>query len=174
MIESLSDPAQRHAMLAHLPIAISVLGVLLAIALLIRAGRSPALRWILVSFYGLGALLSYLAQKAGGEAHHKLDVVGMTQQATHLFEEHAQLGSKLWMAMLACAVLALLTLFKHKAVRWTTSSLVLIATLATAMMVAEVAHHGGQMVYDQGVGVPTSPNNVNPDTVGHDHDEQAH
>ncbi len=162
MADASNNAAARHAMMVHLPIAISLLGVPLVIALLLSGGRAKALRWMTFALFVIGAVGAFAAERSGEDAYARLDTARMTEAALDTLNRHESMGEKVWLLMGAAAALSLVTAVKAKAWRWAALVLLLAVSLAGAGWTAVTAHDGGQLVYEQGVGVPTSPNNVNP------------
>ncbi len=174
ILESLSDPQQKHAMMVHLPIAISLIGVLGLLVLACTAGRSSVLRWCCVGIYLLGTGTAYLASEAGEHAEHTLDTTTMTQPALEDLEKHEEMGEHVYRYFLGTAVLtALVGIDSDKRfLRPTLLILALLASLATAVRVGEIGHYGGKLVYDYGVGVPATPNNFKDAApTSHDHSD---
>jgi len=162
IIESLGDPQRKHAMMVHMPIAISVLGLLGLLALSVTSGRSATLRWCCVAVYLLGAGLAWSTAEAGDEAMDRLDTTVMTSTALEHLETHEEMGEWVWAWFAATGVIATLTVIESES-RWWRPTVVLTSVLAgagAAVYTGIVSHHGGAMVYQHGVGVPTSPNNL--------------
>ena len=101
MLESLSDPQRKHALMVHLPIAISVLGLLGLLVLAVSAGRLAGLRWVCVAVYLLGAALAWQAEETGEEAMDRLDTAVMTPEALEHLEAHEELG-RMGMGLVRC------------------------------------------------------------------------
>lgn len=162
MFESLGDPQRKHAVMVHLPIAISVLGLLGLLALAVTSGRSSVLRRCCVAVYLLGAGLAWAAEEAGEEAMDQLDTAVMTPAALEHLETHEEMGEWVWAWFAATGVIAILTVIESEN-RWWRPAIVLTSVLAgtgAAGYTGIVSHHGGTMVYKHGVGVPASPNNL--------------
>ena len=174
ILESLSDPQQKHAMMVHLPIAISILGLLGLLILAVTSGRSTGLRWCCVAVYLLGAGLAWSAEEAGEEAMDRLDTAAMTPAALEHLEAHEELGEWVWAWFAVTGVIATLTVIETES-RWWRPTIVLASVLAgggAAVYTGIVSHHGGTMVYRHGVGVPASPNNLQLEaTTPSHHDE---
>jgi len=164
MFEALRHPQQKHAMVVHFPIAISVLGLLGLVALAVKAGRPGALRWGCVGVYLLGAVLAYVAEESGEAAMDRLDTVVMSEAALEHLEAHEEMGGWVWIILLTTAALIALTaVHTKKTLRLSVLTLAVLSGVIAAGYIAVTAHHGGTMVYQHGVGIPASPNNLGTD-----------
>jgi hypothetical protein len=74
--------------------------------------------------------------------------------------DHEELAEKIWYFALAAAVFSLAALAKQPKVALISKALVLLIALGCAGWTANVAHLGGSLVYDFGVGVPAPPRPV--------------
>lgn len=162
MIESMNDPQVVHAVMVHLPVAIGLLGALGAIVLMLSGAKWSGLRWSLVLMFALGAVAAWFTSETGEDAEAMLSLRGpwpMSELATQELDQHKSLGEWVWVPMLATALLLCLTAVKSTGLRVLVMLLALVAALGNAAYVAVVAHHGGNMVYIHGVGVPATENN---------------
>ncbi len=175
IFQSLADPQQKHAMMIHLPIAVSLLGVFGLAAMMITRGRSRALRWCCVGLYVLGGLAAWTAAEAGEEAMDRLDPAVMTQEALEHLEKHEEMGERVWLFLMLTGAIAAVSASRRNRVRTASLALALLAGFGTAAYTGVTSHHGGAMVYRHGVGVPTSPNNLNADSpINANHLPPAH
>lgn len=159
--ETLHSPQQFHAAMVHLPIAASVFGLLALIALLFTAGKNNTLRWSAVAIFAIGAATGFLAEESGEEAMMSIEPVGglLSDSAADELETHEEMGERVWLALLATSAVIAVSAVKRPWVRITALSLGTAAAIAAALFVAITAHHGGQLVYRHGAGVPDSSNN---------------
>lgn len=165
MLDTFRQPQTLHAALVHLPIAVSIVGLLLVLMLMLGGGKSHGMRWAVFVLYLVGATTAFFAHTSGEAAEHALtlqmaDGVVMTPTAKTTLETHEFMGEFVWMPLAVVSLASLLSVFKSSGVRVTMLVIAVIGSLFSAGWVAATAHYGGQLVYVHGVGVPTSPNNV--------------
>jgi uncharacterized membrane protein len=159
---ALGSPNELHAIMIHLPIAIGMLGVLFAVLVAVTGGAASGIRWACALLFAVGAGGAYLAAWAGGlAASHIMDAGPMlSDRAQSVLHDHGEFGEKVWIFMAVAAVLACATAIRHRGVRLSAIILLLAASVFTAGWVACTADRGGSLVYEQGVGVPRSLNNM--------------
>ena len=177
--DMLGDPQKLHAAVVHLPIAIAGLGVLGLLALLFTGGRWHGLRWMLVVMYVIGMFTAWAADETGHDAVDMLKERGGTklfEKPTPVLEAesdapletpaqkslrvHEQLGHNLWIPMAVTVLFLILTAPRAGWIRMPSLLLALLASISTAAYVGAVAHHGGALVYEHGVGVPATEHNL--------------
>jgi uncharacterized membrane protein len=95
ILDSITIPAQRHAMLVHLPVALVFVIAGLMIFFLLSRGKSTTLRRIIVALLTGGALMSFLAAQAGSAAMEMLQLP-LTDEATQALESHEFMGNLVW------------------------------------------------------------------------------
>lgn len=159
LLDALTDPAKRHAMMVHMPIMLSMVAMVTLVLLAMSRGKSARWRIITLVLLVLGILFCKLATGAGEAAVDQLNLP-LTAQASELLEAHEEAGESLWLFFALIIVLVIPTWFKFMFVRYPAMALSLIAGLILLLRVTMVAHDGGSLVYDHGVGVPATPNNV--------------
>ncbi len=159
MLEGLQQPLRFHAAVVHLPIAVGVLGFLLVLMRLVTGGRSNALRWGAILIYAVGAGTALLAVRSGEalEDHHLPATI--TDAAYDAVHAHEKAAEPLWIAMLVPLVLLMLSQIPKTMIRVLCLILALLSSLVLGGWVAYAGHLGGSLVYEHGLGVPTSPNN---------------
>ena len=164
--QAVRNPQQFHAMMVHFPIVLSVLGVLFAVLVGATAGKSRPIRWCCILLYMLGVGAAVLTADAGGDAADHISGVGVTlsSQAAKTLHNHEEMGDKVWIFMAVTGVFALGTLIPRPGIRILAIVLLLAGSVATAGWVSATAHFGGTMVYQHGVGVPHTSNNLPPST----------
>lgn len=168
LIEALKDPQMRHAIMVHMPIALSMLGVLLAIVSLILGGRSRALAWTTTVAYVLLAGSAYLAMLSGEDAHDVLNIA--TPAVNELVNEHEEMAEWVWIFAAVIAVILVVASVTKEKVRAGAAAVALIGGLFTAGWVSLTADHGGRLVYEHGAGTP-NPGAAASAEDGHEHDE---
>lgn len=151
--ETWSNPNMRHAAIVHVPIALAILGVLLAIASACAGGRNLTLRWVTIIAYLLLVGAAFAATQSGESAEDALKA-NLASQAREVLHEHQVNGEKLWLFAAGTTVILLLANIPKPALRIAASWLGVIATLATAGWVANTARFGGAAVYEFGAGTP--------------------
>lgn len=152
---SFNDPQTRHAMLVHLPIALSMLGVLAVLACLLSAGRNVTLRWVAVAAYTLLVIALFAAINSGENAENNLQGGVLSAAQQHL-QQHEDMASKTWWIAIAVLALLFVSNLKHKTARIGSLCLALLVSLFGSLWIGRTAHHGGAMVYQFGVGTPTA------------------
>lgn len=161
ILRSLSDPHARHAVLVHMPIALSMLTPLVLLVLAFTGFRNRTLQGVSLAFLLLSAIGAGLAANAGEAAEdslHQFHLVS-TDAASAALERHEELadGGWKWPLIPAAFLLVCIALPKKPAVRLGAGSLALLASVGVAAWIAMAAHAGGALVYDYGLGAP-SPN----------------
>lgn len=151
--ETWSNPNMRHAAIVHVPIALAILGVLLAIASACAGGRNLTLRWVTIITYLLLVGAVFAASQSGELAEDALKA-NLASQARDLIHEHQVNGEKLWLFAAGTTVILLLANIPKPALRIAASWLGVLAGLATAGWVANTARFGGAAVYEYGAGTP--------------------
>lgn len=153
-MESWNDPAMRHAILAHFPVVLSILGVPAVIVAAIAGGRWQSLRWLALALFLVLAACGFVTRNSGEWAH---DAVrgSVSEEAHEVLEEHEELGEKVWMFAAGVSVLLAVSFIGKPIVRWSAVGLAVLGSLATAGWVGNTAEHGGRLVYDHGTGVAT-------------------
>lgn len=152
ILDAMNDPASRHAILVHFPVALAVLAPLLLIASMIAGGKNRALRLVAVGAYVLLAAAAWAAVLSGESAN---DHAGATPAVVGaMLHEHEEMAEKVWIFALAVAGLAAGGLHKKRAVSITSLWLALAGGAFTAGWVGVTAHKGGTMVYQYGTGTP--------------------
>ncbi len=162
IIETYNDPQQMHAMSVHLPIAITILALVFLLLLAVKFRKSMGLRLAIQSLYLVGAAIAFFTAQAGISAHNQIQnaKIGLTKAAQDIMYTHEELGEYVWLALLIPGLVTGLLSIKKKG--WFAPALVLSLIFATASLayVGVVAHYGGRLVYEHGVGVPCGPNNI--------------
>ncbi|MBI2433805.1 MAG: hypothetical protein HYV26_13135 [Candidatus Hydrogenedentes bacterium] len=150
LFEVLNHPSMLHAAVVHLPIALSLAGLLLIVACGIFEESLTLRRVTLVTF----VLLVLTAQYAiiSGENSRTQAPNDLSQRVWDLINEHESLARQVRNSALITLAFVAFTLAKHKEFR---KAMLLIGGLggfSTVLLVAITAHVGGNLVYDYGVG----------------------
>lgn len=154
ILQMLNDPHARHAAAVHLPIALGILGVPLALLILIARSKSLSIKWFALACFLLCSLGSALAANAGEEAEDALSDLSSVEES--FVSRHEELGENGWAWPLIPATLVSISLLarKHRPVVVSADVLTLLASFAVATWIAITAHAGGELVYLHGIGVP--------------------
>jgi len=147
---SFAAPATRHAALVHLPIAMSLLGVIVAL-LAATTRRSRVTKGIAIIWFLALAVTAYMATQSGERAQGALPP-GLSEAAHLRLDQHAQMGDRVWLFAIAAAGLFAISLAPSTMVRATASALAFGAAIAGAGWTGLVGHHGGVLVYEYGLG----------------------
>ena len=162
ILDAMTRAPVRHAAMVHLPIAVSMLGLMGLLGLVLTRGRSKTLRYGCVAIYAIGALAGWMAHGAGEEALALLDTSVMTEPALERIETHESMGERVWIWLAVTAVITVITGFagQESRLKMVVLTLAVLAGIGASVYVAVTAHHGGTLVYEYGVGTPASPNNL--------------
>ena len=156
-------PNPLHPAIVHFPIALILIGALLAVAaMLIRRWQLP---WLATVLLVMGALGAYGAARTGGQ--QAVMVGEISEPAERILDQHQEWGELTRNFAIAAAILALSS---ASLARFPTTARGLgIATAmvagAAAWSVAATGHYGGQLVYKHGLGINTTAGN-NPKNTG--------
>ncbi len=163
---TLADPVTRHAMLVHLPIAVSLLAIPFIAALPFIAGRrATAYRLILSVVVFLTAVIAWQAGEAGEAAEPIVEARLRTDDARSILRDHETWGERVAPLMAATAGFVACTLLPRRGIRLTLGLVSTGAALGVAAVVVAVAHDGGRLVhwFDGGPGTsPSSSATANP------------
>jgi uncharacterized membrane protein len=160
IIDSFNDPQRLHATIVHLPIVLSVLTFVGVVMLIFTLGRSHRLRWGTAVMALLAAGLAWYATETGEAAEHAFNHDKLSEAAHEALEQHEFFAEYLWVGLIATSLILMISAANSKWVRSLTITLALLTSLATVAWVSAAAHYGGQMVYEHGVGVPATPDNI--------------
>jgi len=172
-LDSWADPHARHALLVHFPVALTVFGVGLAVALAFTRFRSAALRWSCVVCLAVAAGGALLAEEAGEDAHERIhDTLQLSEAEHEAIEAHEELAEGGWRWPALAALLVGLSALRSRKARLILGSLGLAASIGAAGWVAVTGHRGGLLVYRYGLGVPPRGQAVQGSPAApHEHDE---
>lgn len=152
ILESFDSPPTRHAMMVHWPIVLAVVGLALTVLAAILRSNKTCLWLAIACQAGFGA--AAFATLTSGEGAGNAIKGALSTAAREVLAEHEEMADKIW--FFAAGIVALLLL--SAAVRgkggtilaWTA----VLASVAGVGWVSQTAHHGGELVYKYGVGVP--------------------
>lgn len=151
--EYVPSTQELHAISAHLPIALSMLGVLAVIAAIAIRTPRHSLRWVVVGTYILLAAAAFFTTRTGEDARAAVSgAVNKTIWDT--IDHHEEMAEKVWMFAVATAGLMAVSVFAKGHLRIAMNVVTVIACLLTAGWVAVTGHYGGTLVYQHGIGIP--------------------
>ena len=146
--QTLADPITRHAMLVHLPIAVSLLAIPFVATLPLIAGRSATLyRVVLATVVFATAVLAWQAGEAGEDAAPIVEARLRTDDARRVLHDHEERGERVAPLMAATAGLVAFTLVPRRGVRLAAGLASTAAAIGVAAVVALTAHDGGRLVH---------------------------
>jgi len=152
---SMRDPQMRHAIAVHLPAALAMLGFLAALLSAVLSGKRAALRGVTLSVYVLLVVTAWLAVLSGESA--RAEITRLLPGEVHdIVVTHEAMAEKTWALALITAILVLAGCVAGEKLKRLAAWLAVIGALATAGWVAQVAHYGGVLVYEHGVGTAAS------------------
>lgn len=157
MVRLFNDPNARHAILVHVPIALSVLGVIPAIALALTKFRNVTLKWTCVAWFVVASGGAFFAENAGHEAEEQAEKVvgGLSESQEQALHEHEELGEDGWMWPGLTALVFAGSFIPKKRVAPIAGTLGLLAGAGVLYWAAITGHAGGKLVYEMGVGGPS-------------------
>src|SRR5690606_3298665 len=88
-----NNAPMRHAMVVHLPIALSMVGTLLALAAAVLP-KNVTLRITAIAAYAILIAVTILAVNSGEHAEHEIPV--MTAEIRDLVHDHEWMAEKVW------------------------------------------------------------------------------
>jgi uncharacterized membrane protein len=163
ILESLSIPQTRHAAMVHLPIAMSMIGPVVLLALLVKGKNAGSFRWLAVLFFVVATVASLMAERSGHAAADDSTVdrdVTLSEPASDTLSEHREMAERVVWLFAGTTALTMLSALPMKSARVGSTLLALGLSIFTLGWVAGTAHLGGELVYEHGVGVPATENNL--------------
>ncbi|MCI0364964.1 MAG: DUF2231 domain-containing protein, partial [Phycisphaerales bacterium] len=177
IFDALKHPAHRHAMLVHWPIALAILGLVLAV-LAVLLPKNNLAKIVALGAYGLLLVMSWVTVQSGDAAHDAI-TMPLSNEVHELIERHEDMANKLWWFVAGALVLLIVGFFgpqRPSAVRIGASWIAVVINVIAVGWVSLTAHLGGTLVYEHGVGIrppgETMGNQVTPTTApasNHDH-----
>ncbi|RMH24787.1 MAG: hypothetical protein D6693_09610 [Planctomycetota bacterium] len=161
MMRFFGDPNARHAILVHVPIALSILGVLPAVALALTKFKNKTLLGVCVAWFAFAATGALFAEEAGEDAHDAIHEAAehggaaLTEAQNHAIHEHEELGENGWLWPGLTAVVFAVGFIPKKRVAPIAGAVGIAASLGVLYWAAATGHAGGRLVYEMGVGAPS-------------------
>ena len=165
IISSMQDPKLRHAALVHLPIGLSIIGPVAAVASIAMRKRRETLRWIAPAIYIFLAGSAFAAAQAGEQA--VVGVGSISKEARSVLSQHTSLAEYLWLGALATAIACGAAFMPSPRVKLVGLWAGLLLASGVAAWAGVVGHYGGTAVHVYGVNAPkaTAPS-LQPETTG--------
>ncbi len=163
VLQSFEDPQRMHAIVVHLPIALTLLGFVLTLGVTLTGSKVSGLRWTTVFVLLLATLSALWASATGEDAEHHLPIKP-TGIAAEVLVKHEALAQWFWVSVAATGFFVLLSAVRVTWFRSVALVFALLASIVSVGWVAAIGHHGGEMVYRHSVGVPSAG-------TEHDHDD---
>ncbi len=151
--EFIPNTQEMHAIAAHLPVALSMLGPLILVAALLIKTDREVLRWVAAATYLVLAGTAYIAVETGEDSRSEVSGA-IAKSIWDILDDHENMAEYVWIFGVCTALLiAASALTRHVAQR-SFGIAAMIAALATAVWVGLTGHHGGTLVYKHGIGIP--------------------
>ncbi|MCA9244819.1 MAG: hypothetical protein KDA32_12735 [Phycisphaerales bacterium] len=154
ILQALSNPSMRHAMLVHFPIVLSILCFVAAGVHLAMGGRNRTLGIGVVALFVALLAGAWIAENSGETAEGFVGAI--PDAARHRLHEHEEMAESVWMFALAGVLISGAGLWVKPRFSLAAAGLATVAGLLAAGWVGLTAHHGGTLVYAFAVG-PKKP-----------------
>jgi hypothetical protein len=149
------NPAMLHALVAHLPLALGIVGIPLVFVCAGMKMNNATLRWTSFALYALLALLSYAAVLTGQAVQTGVSL-GLSPEVGKLVETHQWMAEQTWMFAAVTAALILICTLKVEWFRVAVATLVVLASFATGVWLVLTGNYGLTLVYKHNVGITQS------------------
>jgi uncharacterized membrane protein len=153
VMQYLPPVQQAHAIAAHLPVALSALGVVAVAAAIIIPTNRHTLRWAVVGMYILLAATAVLSVETGESARAQVSGA-LPKPIWETIDRHEDMAERVWMLSLATALFMAVSVPARGGLRTSMNAVTMLASLATVGWVGYVGHLGGDLVYSHGIGIP--------------------
>ncbi|MCX5759118.1 MAG: hypothetical protein NTU83_11535 [Candidatus Hydrogenedentes bacterium] len=156
MLGGLDNPHIIHALAVHVPVAMAMLGVLLALMCAVTQMKNVPLRRLAIGWYAFMAVVSFATVLTGERTLDKIPstVAVDVRDAIGL---HETLAENVWVLAAITTLVAIFCGARRDTVRSTFTVLMVLASLVTAIWIGVAAWYGTTLVYRDGVGVPKPP-----------------
>lgn len=144
---------QAHAIASHLPVALSVIGVVGVLAAVIVKTNRDSLRWAVVGLYILLACSAVISVETGEGARTQISG-SIPKPIWDTIKRHEDMAERVWMFSIATALCMAVSVPAAGGLRKSMNFVTIAASLGTAGWVGYVGHLGGDLVYSHGIGVP--------------------
>ncbi|MFP6584380.1 MAG: DUF1549 domain-containing protein, partial [Candidatus Hydrogenedentota bacterium] len=147
------NPEMMHAAMVHLPLALAVIGLPLALLALLPWKFARPIRITALICY-LAILGAAIVAVNSGEAVHALVPSTLPEYIWNDLNEHETMARKIWIGSLVTAICLAISLIPRKRVAVLATISASLSAMATLAIVIQVGHLGGKLVYEHGLGTP--------------------
>lgn len=153
--ETLTSPQVLHAMIAHLPLALGMIGIPIVFIGAVLKMNNPTLRWVIFFVYVFMALVALPAAFTGSRA---LSAAQDTMPAATfaIAETHEWMAGKAWVLPLITAFLVLICRTKQEWFRVSVATLAVLASVSAGIWIGATGYYGWNLVYGYGIGTPAA------------------
>ncbi len=153
VFDGLDNPHIIHALAVHIPVAMAMLGVLLALMCAVTQMKNLPLRRLAIGWYAFMAVVSFATVLTGERTLDKIPgtVAVDVRKAINM---HEMLAENVWILAAITTLVAIFCGAKRDNVRSTFTVLLVLASLVTAAWIGVAAWYGTSLVYRDGIGVP--------------------
>ncbi len=144
---------QAHAIAAHLPVALSALGVLGTLAAILIKTNRDSLRWAVVGLYVVLACAAVVSVETGESARAQISG-SIPKPIWDTIQLHENMAERVWMFSVATALCMAVSVPARGGLRTSMNFVTMLASLGTVGWVGYVGHLGGDLVYSHGIGIP--------------------
>ena len=149
--QTLSNPAMKHAMFVHWPIVLGGIGAVLALLVAITGATNRSLQWLAVAAFVALTVAGFMAMKSGEDAQNAIRGA-LPAGASPLLDRHEGLAQWVWMFGAGLALVMSMTFLKQRGAKLGAAWIGVLASALAMAWIATVAHLGGRLVYEFGVG----------------------
>lgn len=167
MEQLFADPQPLHSILVHVPVALTIVGILLVWAAAATSDERKTLRWLAAICYLIAAIAAFGAGFPGASAREQISGAlpsGVWAAISH----HEYLGRQIWKLSLATAGLLALSTAPQAWVRSIAITLAIGLSAAAAAWTGVATYNGTQLVYRHGLGVPAQVETLTPPLASRD------
>lgn len=152
-----------HPLLVHFPIALLLTApVLIAVGLIVR--RAPGFRWAALTVLAMGTIAIFFAASTGEAGADVVDMSAFPAAGPEL-ERHEELAevAEIYFPIVTLAYAGLLAAqalwpkARQAVPHYAGHTVVLLALLGGALLLANIGHAGGQLVHQSGIHAVTGP-----------------
>jgi uncharacterized membrane protein len=165
------NSAQIHLALMHVPVILSIAGlIMLTVSLLIKNTTLTKTSCSVIVVAGIGAVAVYLTGEGAEEAVEHLRGVSEA-----IISKHKEVAQWALISVVATGIIALIAPFSFKwpAVTRISKVLVLLLSVATGGLMAQTAHLGGQIRHTEMRNSTIVQNNIENKTLQNKKEEES-
>ncbi len=147
------NPHIIHALAVHLPVAMALLGVLLALMCAVTQMKNVPLRRLAIGWYAFMAAISLLTILTGERTLGHIPG-SVAKEVRDAIAMHQMFAENVWIVALFTTLIAIFCGAKRDNVRNTFTVLMVMASLAAMAWTSAAAWYGTALVYRDGIGTP--------------------